>query len=367
VRRLALLLAVLACSLASADARAAPRVALFPTPLTPLTSTPPFQPPQTALPNVYRPPIRSSELIEVGVGNRGEVVSVAATQRLFLTQTGDYRLTVPAPATDVVPGPGSQSSPGLRRGAILWQGFADRHKLLSAKATLDPAAAAAALPLKLEMLSDHAVRLENVTETDASTFTAAGDRAQLAQILDTLRRHPDGLRLGQGTYVKVKGTTRALRVRVSAPLRVTGRIGATQIELLLGSGSRTIRFRGRASIDLRVEAVPPAQLLRPPRGRSWTEALRLGALPDARTFFRLAAETSLTLARVRQYDSPLVNPDSLGPIGARYVYRSAAVTPPPVPPPPTGQNEGLAAWLLALIVAGSVAAAGGLAVLWAHS
>jgi hypothetical protein len=366
LRRLFLLAAFACCLVATAGARAAPRLVLFPTPLTPLTGTPPFQPPQTALPNVFRPPIRSSDLVEVGVDKGGHVVSVSATQRLLLTQTGDYRLTVPAPATDVVPGPGSNSSPGLRQGAILWQGFAAGHKLLSARATLDPGLAAAALPLRVVPVSNRSLHLENATATRASTFTADGDPTQLAQILDTLRRHPDGRRLGQGTYLKVTGATRALRFQVSAPLRVTGRVGRTKVDLLLDSGTRTIGFRGPLSIELRVEAVPPAGLLRPPRGRTWAEALRLGAVPDARALFRHAAEASLTLARVRQYDSPLANPDSLGPIGARYVYRSAASA-PPIPPAPSSQDEGLAAWILALIVAGSVAAAGGLAVLWAHS
>jgi hypothetical protein len=107
---------------------------------------------------------------------------------------------------------------------------------------------------------------------------------------------------------------------------------------------------GKAVVDLSVEPVPPASLRETARKPDWNTTLR----------------TSLTLARVRQYLSFLVNPDPLGPLQARYLYRTvAAPAPPPAPPAP--QDEGLAAWLIVLIAAGSVAAVGGLAVIWANS
>ena len=359
---------VVVCFAPAADAQAA-RLVLFPTPLMPLTATPPFQPPYTALPNVFRPPIRSSEVTSVGLDERGEVVSAATTQRLVLMRPGDYRLTVPAPATDVVAGPGSKSSPGLRRGAILWAGFSPGRKLLSATATLDPGAAARALPLRIA-ISNGSVRLENTTETTTSTFSADGDKVQLAKILDVLRKDPQGRSLGRGTYVRVKGNAQALNARVSAPLRITGRIGDKPIDFVLGGdrpGVRTIEVRGRPSIELEVEPAPPDSLLRPPRGRSWVEAVRLGAVPGGRAFFDQALKASLTLARVHQYEAFLANPDSLGRVDARYVYRTVAAPAPPPAPAPAPTDEGLAAWMLALIVAGSIAAAGGLAVLWANS
>jgi hypothetical protein len=335
----------------------------------PLTATPPFQPPYTALPNVFRAPIRSDEVISVGVDESGDVVSVKTTQRLVLTQAGDYRLTVPAPATDVVAGPGSESSPGLRRDAILWAGFSAGHKVLSATATLDPRAAARALPLKV-VISDGSVRLENTTGTTTSTFTAVGDAAQLAKILDTLRKDPQGRPLGRGTYVKVTGGARAVRVRVSAPLRITGVIGRRRVDFVLGGDGpevRTIEVQGRPSIDLGVDPAPPGSLLRPPRGRSWIEAVRLGAVPHGRAFFERALKASLTLARVHQYEAFLANPDSLGLVGGRYAYETVAAPAPAPAPAPAQSDEGLAAWILVLIVAGSIAAAGGLAVLWANS
>ena len=79
-----------------------------------------------------------------------------------------------------------------------------------------------------------------------------------------------------------------------------------------------------------------------------------------------AVTVSLTLARVRQYAGYLANPDPLGATATRYVYRTtAAPAPPPVPPAP--QDEGLPAWAIAFIAPAALAAAGGLAVVWARS
>jgi hypothetical protein len=122
------------------------------------------------------------------------------------------------------------------------------------------------------------------------------------------------------------------------------------VSLLLGAEPRTITVTGPATVALSVEPVPPASLRETARNPDWNGTLR----------------TSLTLARVRQYLSFLANPDPLGQLEARYLYRTVAAPGPP-PAPPAPQDEGLAAWLVALIAAGSVAAAGGLAVLWANS
>jgi hypothetical protein len=347
----ALLAAAVAACLSPAAVQAAPRLALFPTPLTPLTPTPPFQPPPTALPNFYRPPIRSTERVAVGIDDEGGVVSVQATQRLVISRVGDYRLTVAAPVTEVVAAPGSKSSPGLRAGAVLWAGFSPGHRVLAATATLDPDEAAKVLPLTVD-ISDGSVRLQNETTTTATTYSTTGDPAELAKLLGALRTHPDGQTLGHGAYVRVSGETRNLEVRVTAPLRVTGRIGGREVSFVLGAEPRTFRVPGRPEVALSVRPVPPASLYTASERPTWDEAVRI----------------SLTLARVRQYDGFLGNPDPLGPLTARYAYRTvAAPAPPPVPEPAAPQEEGLAAWLIALIVAGSVAAAGGLAVLWARS
>jgi hypothetical protein len=347
----AVLAGAAAVCLSPAAAQAAPKLALFPTPLTPLTSTPPFQPPPTALPNFYRPPIRSTERIAVAIDEEGDVVSVKATQRLVISRVGDYRLTVPAPVTEVVAAPGSKSSPGLRDGAVLWAGFSPGHRVLAATATLDPEDAAKVLPLTVD-ISGGAVQLRNETTTTATTYTTTGDPAELAKLLAALRQRPDGRTLGHGAYVRVSGVTRNLEVRVTAPLRVTGRVGGRAVSFVLGAEPRTIRVAGQPEVALSVEPVPPAALYSARERPTWDETLRI----------------SLTLARVRQYDGFLGNPDPIGPLTTRYTYRTlAAPAPSPVPEPSTPQDEGLAAWLIALAIAGSVAAAGGLAVLWARS
>jgi len=345
-----LLAGVVAVCLAPAAAHAAPSLVLFPTPLAPLTGVPPFPPPPTALPNFFRPTIRSSERIAVGIDDQGKVVSVKATQRLVVKRPGDYRLTVPAPATEVAGAAGTQSSPGLRQGAVLWAGFSPGNRVLAATATLDVAQSAKALPLRV-VVSDGSVRLENATTTTTTTYSTKGNPKELAEVLAALRKDPQGRALGHGTYIKTTGGTRTIDVRVAAPLRIVGRIGGRDVSFVLGSEPRTILARGRPEVTLSVEPVPPALLYSAPRRPTWDQALTV----------------SLTLARVRQYDGFLVNPDPLGPLDARYSYRTvAAPTPAPVPEP-TQRDEGLAAWLIALIAAGSVAAAGGLAVLWANS
>jgi hypothetical protein len=345
----ALVAGLVASCLVPAAAAAAPRLALFPTPLTPITPTPPFAPPPSALPNVFKAPIRSGAVVRVGIDSEGRVVSAAATQRLVLKRIGDYRLTVPAPARNVVEAAGSDSTPGLRQGAVLWSGFSPGNRVLAATVTLDPNAAATLLPLKVE-ITDGAVRLQNATAATATTFTADGNPGQLARILAALRSDPLGRSLGRGTYVEVTGKAETLPVPVVAPLRVTGRVGNRDVSLVLTDEPRTIHVGGRPQVRLAVRPVPPAELASTPPRPTWEEAVRI----------------SLTLARVRQYESYLVNPDPLGAVRTSYTYRTvAAPAPPPTPPAP--QDEGLAAWAIALIAVAGVAGAGGLAVVWAKS
>lgn len=356
--RAAVLGGLLAAALAlAAAASAAPRLALFPTPLTQLPGPPPFPPPGTALPNVFRPHISSSEVVTVGIDHSGRVTSVTALQRLELHQKADYRLTVPAPATDVVAGPGSESQPGLRPDAILWQGFSPGRRVLVARAILQPRRAAVVLPLRLE-LSGGRLRLENTTATTVDTFSGGASPQQVERILRALRGDPQGLSLGQAVYVKVRGEVRSARVTVVAPLRVTVLAGDLThfvvASFVLGRRPRTISVNSD-EIEVTAEPAVPRSLLRPPPGLA------------PRSLLDYAIKGSLTLARLRQYDAPLANPDPTGPARARYVYRTVAAPAPPPGPPSSGGSGGVGAGLWALIAAACAAAAGGLAVLWAHS
>jgi hypothetical protein len=376
------------------------QLVLFPTPLTALPGPPPFPPPQATLPDVFRSPIRSSERIDVGLDERGGVVSVRATQRLVLARVGDYRLTVPAPAEDVEAAAGSRSAPGLRRGAILWQGFSGGGKVLAATATLELTAAERPLPLRVEISAtvdgrrfergrrsgdlDVSIRLRNVTGIAAPTFSADGDRVALARILDALRADPSGLTLGQGTYVNVTGEVSKRKLDVAVPFAVrglvrfpTGRVRGAKpsFSTQLGGGKpleQEVHVRGRAAgispprLELTVEPVVPREQLRPPVGESWAQAIRRDRRLSGRRLLDHAIEVSLTLARVRQYNAFLANPDPLGKAAARYVYRSAPRAAAAQPSPASG-GGGLHPALIALAALGGVLALGGLAVLWAHS
>jgi hypothetical protein len=399
--RLRLLCVALTGGAALAAPAAARQLALFPTPATPLSTAPPLVGAQLTLPNLFRPPIQSREWIAVGVDEQGSVVSVEVTQRLVLRQRADYRITIPAPVRNVEAATGSQSLPGQRQGAILWQGFAAGQRILGARARLDPVAAAPALPLRLGLSVlvagrplgsftrsgelDVYLRLHNATRVSVTTFSGDGDRPTLAKILDTLRRDPGGSTLGRGTYVAINGPTRNVRMTVDAPLRVVGRLrfGAGQVDggtmsfaTVLGGArpfDRIVHLQGRAKgvraphLELTVSPLVPADELRPPTGRTWVETIRSDRRLTGRRLLAHALETSLRLARVRQYQTYLLNPDPLGVATASYVYRSAPKPAAPAPTHPASGGGGLGAAVIALIAVGAVLGAGGLVALWAHS
>ena len=139
-------------------------------PIAPIPPPPPLAPSPSAIrtqvESRFPGHAESHERIEVGVRPDGTPVRIVATQRLDLTAKGDYYFVIPAPATRVVPGPGSESQPGLRDLGIVWQGFANKHRVLSATATLKVAEAAPALPLRISVErggGGWTVRLANAT------------------------------------------------------------------------------------------------------------------------------------------------------------------------------------------------------------
>lgn len=399
--RLRILCVAIAGGAALAGPAAARQLALFPTPATPLSTPPPLIGAQLTLPNLFRPPVESHELVAVGVDEQGSVVSVEVTQQLVLRQKADYRITIPAPVRDVETAAGSESLPGQRRGAILWQGFAAGRRILGARARLDPDAAAPALPLRIglsvlvagrplgsSLLSgplDVSLRLHNTTRVSVTTFTADGDRPTIAKILDALRRDPGGSTIGRGTYVAIDGPPRNVQMTVDAPLRVVGRLrfgaghvdgGTMSFATVLGGArplDRIVHLRGLATavqgarLELTVSPLVPVDELRPPAGRTWVEAIRRDRRLTGCRLLAHALEASLRLARLRQYQTYLLNPDPLGVATARYVYRSAPKAASIAPTPPASEGGGLGAAVIALIAVGAVLGTGGLVTLWAHS
>src|SRR6185312_12031279 len=187
------LIAAAAALLAPAAALADVQQVLLPGPTPFPTPSPPLQtvgaPPWANL--TFKIHASSDQRVRAGVDASGRVVSVRALQRLHLTGTGDYLIVVSAPVLDVRPGPGSESEPGQRRGQILWSGFASKHRLLAADASLRAAAASPYLPLRLEARRDgdrYVLTLTNVTRTSQVAFQGTGKPAELAALLDRTRR-----------------------------------------------------------------------------------------------------------------------------------------------------------------------------------
>jgi hypothetical protein len=376
---------------------------LLPSPTTPLDAKVPLQ--SQAPPLEQRLPLSagvdSRERVAAEVLADGTVVGVRVVQRLTLTGTGDYFFMVPAPLRDARAGPGSQSEPGFRRGGVIWQGFANRRRVLVADAEIVPGSAAQALPLRLELRatvdgrplarderrSGHLrleLRLLNTTGVPAQAFTArpagrAAVRTIAARIAAQVRRGetPDQ------PVLEVEGPIRRRTVTVDAPLVVTGEVRlptrgldgavvrggslvrsahgvAVRFRLVLGGPGRpsaTVVLTGSA----RAAAFPRAVLTAEPSASAAVARSVVHGSPQATA--DAVGRTLLSLARVRQYDAFLANPAPGGTVHAVYSFRT--VEPSPVTATPTDADEGgVARPLFVLLLALLVAAA--LAVLWAH-
>jgi hypothetical protein len=334
-----------------APAAAAGRTALLPSPTTPLDTKLPVGASATGTPPLLPTNARVSnrQVVFVDVLRDGTIVGVRVRQVLTLRGTGDFFFQVPAPAKDARAAPGSEGEPGLRQGAVLWQGFANRRRVLAADIELDPAAVAAVLPLRLELL-DGVLVLRNATAVRARGFSAAARPPQLRRVLARIPHHPE-----EQPTVTITGPVVGRSVVVDAPLRVVGSVdGERFVRVLGGPRSATARIPAREGSKVRV-AAQPVRLLpetRPPRSASGSELVFL------------ATKALLRLARTFQYNSFLAGPGVGAPPRTTYVYRT--VTPKPSVQPPTSDDD----WSLVLgllLAAGAVVASGGLVVAWAHS
>jgi len=393
VRRL-LAAAALALAAPAAAAGAVQQVLLpgptpYPTPSPPLVTVGP--PPWANLP--FRIHARSEQRVLAGVDGRGHLVSLRVLQRLLLTGVGDYQFVVSAPVEDVRPGPGSQSQPGLRRGQILWSGFASKRKLLSADAVLRPKPAEPFLPLRLEGDTEsrgYTLRLENTTVTSQAAYTGAGFRNELARLLDRTRLESlAGSRLSTA-YVELRGLVRATRrTTVAAPLHVEGTLrfperpksvvggtirGSTVTFSTVLGDERPLNYRldvrgGGGAPRLHLVARPTAvvRMLVPPGASSWVEAVRRRPLP-AKALLQRVLEARMQLVRSDQYQAFLNNPDVAGRNRTVYVYKTAAASPGAATAPSRPRSGDGSGWLMVLLAAGgTVVAAGAALVGWAHS
>ncbi len=322
-------------------------MAALPSPLVPLSPSPPLEGGATSASEGVRHRIRSAIRVHVSVSQGGTPFAIAADQTLFVTVTGDYFFTIGAPLLDVQALPGSDATPGLRRRAIIWQGFNPGRRTLKARAQLDPAQAAPVLPLRIEVHGG-ATTFVNTTRVTAASYTADADPAPLAGYLSELRRavahgHP----VPEGT-VTLTSAARPSHVQVTVPLRVSGTVGGRRVSATV-TGRLTVPVRGL--IDVSVEPQLPATgTLAGLSGRA--------ALARATTFV-------LTVARLRQVERFLGNPDPAGSSTTLYRYRSAV---PPrisvaVQPAVPGRN-----WTITVaVIAGALLAAGAGLAVWARA
>ena len=354
----------------SADARAEPITLL--SPIAPLRPPPPlFQggPTTGSAPEVrFLGHLASRELVVVGLARDGSPARVVATQRIAVSRTGDFTFVIPAPATSVSAGPGTEAQPGLRDLGIVWQGFADRRRILSATATLRVAEARAGLPVEVRVVrrgGESVVTFANVT---ARPVRYASGTAPLAAVQSALARLRADLREARGVAIssagEVDGTSGGqVATTIVAPLRLHGTVTApgaepVVVDGLLGSASptRTVTVTGRGAprIDVRVEFLDPLRLLPTPA------ALAASHNPVAALQNGLA-----TVALTRQFERYLDTPDPVSPSSASYLYRT--LRQPIVrsrPPTSWGGGDTLAIVLGATL--GAAALLGGV-VLWARS
>jgi hypothetical protein len=340
----ALLAAAGAAALLAAPAGAG--IVTLPSPVAPLSASPPLGGGASASAEAIRHQVDSRTDVAVSVDAAGTPFRIVATQRLDVRRVGDYFFTIGAPVVGVAPGPGSSSQPGFRKGALVWAGFNPGRRILSARATLAPRATAEFLPLRIERHGTRTV-LVNATRVSAGAYTADAERAPILRYLAGLRTAARTGAVPLGGTTNVTSAIVAVQVTVAAPLRVSGTIGGRRVSLVLGYRA-SIPAAGK--VALRVE--PLLTVGRPTAGLS------------GRRLLAFATHAGLTFARTRQYQSFLGNPDPTGRATTTYVYRTAAA---PSRPPVASTSSGRSWTTDLLVAAGLVAALAVGVVVWAKS
>ena len=395
MRRVAVAAAAIATLLvpgAAATAPAPTEPAQLPSPSLPLTPQPPLTTGAVLLEQRIPGRLRSRVLVSVDAAPDGAVRSVRVRQLLTVSGRGDYSFAVAAPVVAVERAPESESDPGQREGAILWQGFSAGRRVLGADARLDPAAAAPVLPLRVRVtrVGPRTVRVSivNRTGTRLDSYAARAVPGTVAAALDAIRRDLRAGRLSGAHSIELLPPIGRKRRGASAPLAV--RAGLTLPEgatleaadgLAASTSGRRVEARGTLTggseatltlrlaqrprrlpaVDVAAAPVPPSALLSPPSGfPSWRAAARAGA-PATRgeAFVDRALGAVLSLARVHQYDQFVVNPDPQGASTATYRYRivDRPAAAPAKPAPQENDGSGVeTAIVLALLAAGLVGA-----------
>jgi hypothetical protein len=350
--------------------------------------------------------VEDTEHVRIAMDLDGTPVEVVVEQRLVVHGLGDFSFRVPGPARDVEALPGSESEPGLRRGAILWQGFSPGRKELGARMELHPDQEVQRLPIEvgLSLTVDGqpvdtdqpvsgpfelTVHVANRTGVPIPVADADAEPGLLAPAMDAIFRSlQEGLRPEPGhnavpQVVTVNpplgtvdtelespievlvdlgfepGTVEGLEMTSDVPTAATWGDDALSWSQQLGGGGpleHTVTVTGTATgmplPSLRIgatTALPKASLMKPPGPGTWTEAAAEGLATDGRAMLRSAMETMWMTARTRQYDAYVGNPDRAGPATTEYEF----VLDPPeerieAPPVATGGVEPIGVAAMAL-------------------
>jgi hypothetical protein len=367
-------------------------------------------------------PVADREEVTVGLSPNGAITSVTVVQRLTVSGTGDFSFKVPGPARDVQALPESAATPGLRKGALLWQGFAAGTKVLAARVELYPDQETERLPVSfvLEMSVDGRpltadvpssgafrlfLQIRNSSALPIQVADADADPARLAPVLDMLRgllTSGRAISPGQDGVPDAVETTGAVTTRqeqVEVPFAVRGEVlfppgslnlaeveGGTvrsdlqgihvEFRTQVGGGApqeATVEVRGQANrlglpglVMTGSPASPLARQLRPPFGGSWSRAVaRDPGRLDGRRMLGLALDVLWRVARLRQFDAYLGNPDVNGTSASQYTFRLAPAVRPlgRLPAPPDRAAPAAIAGAIVLLLLLGVA----LALVWAHS
>jgi hypothetical protein len=270
--------------------------------------------------------VDDTEVVRAGLAPTGALATVAVDQTLVVHGVGDFELNVPGPAIDVDAPPAQSPQPGLRRAAVVWQGFSPGRKRLDATVTLDPSIEALRLPLRVS-ITDGGTRIANATGVPTTLTGGVAAPAELEAALAAAGaalaggRAPTAGRDGIPTALTAVGAVTSTSVRVMVSFHVTGSVGATTVDAVLPSASH-----------------PDGQLVVPAQGRVRLTASPVLPADSPRSLADLEV-TLVAAGRLGQYQHYLGSPVA-GASQATYVFapapRAAAArrsTPPERPRP----------------------------------
>nr|MDQ3879222.1 hypothetical protein [Actinomycetota bacterium] len=326
-------------------------------------------------------PVSDREHVSAGLGNDGSLESVSVVQRLTVRGLGDFSFKIPGPAQDVTALPASENPPGLRKGSVIWQGFCDGRKFLGATMPLFPDREKTRMPVVIAISATIDGRPISATNAQSGPFemdlTVTNQSSQpvsieaakakppvVAAVLDRVRAslsRGDVPRPGQAGVprdLRIERSGPASEEQIEAPFAIKGTLvfrndemsltkveGARSIEgssttsvrfhALLGGGhplSTTVHLHGDARDFTRPAlhmegspALPDPASLGPGSHETWVAAARAGAASGTSMVVKLF-ETMWRVARLRQFDAYLGNPDSTGRATSSYSFTFA---PPP--------------------------------------